>query len=479
MQNNNKIYLIKLDDETGEMIPPFGLLYIGGKLRSAGYEIKIIHAGQKTISGRVDEIIKDEPLFVGFSVITGSPTASSVQISQQIKAKSKIKIAWGGVHPSLLPQQCLAEDCIDFVILQEGEETTLELANHLLSGNYRFEEINGLGYKDNGRVVINNPRPLYRELNSSRMDFSLIDLSKYVQESSIQIEGKQEKVRKLSYISSRGCPHNCGFCYNLEFNKRQWRYFPEDIVYEDVKYLKEKYKINAIHFWDDNFFVNKPRALNILNHIAVFPEFELRIDYITEELAAEFKKLNTINLLVGVESGSDRILKLMNKGFSKALMLERVRILAKYNVSVLYSFMLGTTTETKDELYQTIDLIVEISRIHGNSSFTVGMYMPYPGTELYQLAIKEGFVPPVRMIDWRLIDRWRNTVPLPWIDKDACRSIRYFSALLSDKNHLLKAWSLFRLKKKILKFKLDIKFVSLLRIIKNLFNSKNEFTHRK
>lgn len=470
MQNNNKIYLIKLDDETGEMIPPFGLLYIGGKLRSAGYEIKIIHAGQKTISGRVDEIIKDEPLFVGFSVITGSPTASSVQISQQIKAKSKIKIAWGGVHPSLLPQQCLAEDCIDFVILHEGEETALELANHLSIGNCRFAEINGLGYKDNGRVVINNPRPLYKELNSSRMDFSLIDLSKYVQESSIQIEGKQEKIRKLSYISSRGCPHNCGFCYNLEFNKRQWRYFPEDIVYEDVRYLKEKYKINAIHFWDDNFFVNKQRALNILNHIAVFPEFELRIDYITEELAAEFKKLNTINLLVGVESGSDRILKLMNKGFSKALMLERVRILAKYNVSVLYSFMLGTTTETKDELYQTIDLIVEISRIHRNSSFTVGMYMPYPGTELYQLAVKEGFVPPVRMIDWRLIDRWRNTVPLPWIDKDACRSIRYFSALLSDKNHLLKAWSLFRLKKKILKFKLDIKFVSLLRIIKKPFH---------
>jgi|SRR3989338_3191363 len=479
MQNNNKIYLIKLDDETGEMIPPFGLLYVGGKLRSAGYEIRIIHAGQKTISGKVEEIIQDEPLFIGFSVITGSPTASSVQISQRIKAKSKIKIVWGGVHPSLLPRQCLAEDYIDFVILQEGEETALELANHLSSGNYRFAEINGLGYKDNGRVAINNQRPLNSELKGSRMDFGLINLNKYIQESSIQIEGRREKIRKLSYISSRGCPHNCGFCYNLKFNKRQWRYFPENVVYEDIQYLKEKYKINAVHFWDDNFFVNKPRALNILNHIAVFPEFELRIDYITEELAAEFKKLNTINLLIGAESGSDRILKLMNKGFSKALMLDKARIMAKYNLSVLYSFMLGTTTETKEELYQTIDLIAEISRIHKNSSFTVGMYMPYPGTELYQLAIKEGFTPPARIVDWQFIDRWRNTVPLPWIDKDICRSIRYFSALLSNKNHLLRVWSLFRLKKKILKFKLDIKFVTLLRIIKKLFVTKNEFTHRK
>jgi len=473
MQNNNKkIYLVKLDEEAGEMIPPFGLLYVGGKLRSAGYDVKVIHAGQKAVTKQIDDVIKDEPLFIGFSVITGSPTAASVRISQMFKAKSNIKIVWGGVHPSLLPQQCLAEDYIDFVILQEGEETALALADQLSSGKQGFTEINGLGYKDNGRIMINNPRPLNRILKATRMDFDLIDLSKYVQESFIQLDGKRKKIRKLSYISSRGCPHNCGFCYNLKFNQRQWRYFPENIVYEDIQYLKEKYKVNAIHFWDDNFFVDKARALNILKHIGVFPEFELRIDYITEELAAEFKKLNTINLLIGAESGSDRILKLMNKGFSKTLMMDKARVLAKYNVPVLYSFMLGAPTEKKEELYQTIDLIAEISQIHKNSSFTVGMYMPYPGTELYQMAIKEGFTPPSRTENWQLIDRWRNTVPLPWIDRNIYKSIRYFSALLSDNNSLLRSWALFRLKKKILKFKLDIKIVALLRKI-------NEFTDRK
>ncbi len=104
-----------------------------------------------------------------------------------------------------------------------------------------------------------------------------------------------------------------------------------------------------------------------------------------------------------------------------------------------------------------------ISEIHDKSSFTVGMYMPYPGTGLYQLALKEGFIPPKNTEDWQCIDRWRNVVPLPWIDQNICKNIRYFSAMLKDKNRLIRLWAAFRLRKKILKFKPDIKVVAFLK----------------
>jgi radical SAM superfamily enzyme YgiQ (UPF0313 family) len=141
--------------------------------------------------------------------------------------------------------------------------------------------------------------------------------------------------------------------------------------------------------------------------------------------------------------------------------MKGVKCLTKYSINALYSFILGIPTETKEELFETLDTIVEISKIHKQSSFTVGIYLPYPGSKLYDLAISKGFVPPQRAEDWHLIDRWENSVDLPWLDKKIALNIRLLCCMLSSQNKFVKFWGRFRLNKKMLRFDLDLKLYAI------------------
>ena len=110
--------------------------------------------------------------------MTGRQTKHSAQMSKKLKSlDGTIKIAWGGIHPSLLPEQCLNESYIDFVIIGEGEETSIEFSRQFEAGK-SMATVLGLGYKENGAVKINSLRPFIKNLDDWPLDFSLVDLEK-------------------------------------------------------------------------------------------------------------------------------------------------------------------------------------------------------------------------------------------------------------------------------------------------------------
>src|SRR4030042_1663232 len=113
------------------------------------------------------------------------------------------------------------------------------------------------------------------------------------------------------YQEIKGCTFNCAFCYNKIFNRGRWRAWSVDAVVEDIDFLKKNYGVNAIQFYDDNFFINQQRALEILERVALPSHVEIRIDMITDDLAQKLKKLKVEKLLIGIESGSNRMLKLI------------------------------------------------------------------------------------------------------------------------------------------------------------------------
>ncbi len=119
--------------------------------------------------------------------------------------------------------------------------------------------------------------------------------------------------RVIAYKASRGCPFNCAFCYNRLLIKTVGELGQLDHVITDIEFLKEKYQIDAVKFYDDNFFVDKNRALEILKRIDLPAHLEVRIDMIDETLAKELKERKVFDLLIGAESGSDRILSMINK----------------------------------------------------------------------------------------------------------------------------------------------------------------------
>ena len=460
------IYLIQVDyskDFSCEILP-LGILACGSALKKAGYEVELIHCTENEIEKKIDKIVNNSPLFVGFSVITGIQTLHSAIMSKEIKKKIDVPIIWGGIHPSLLPEMCLKEDYIDFVVIGEGEETIIELAQKL-EGGQPIEEVKGIGYKKNNgegsTPKINPKRPFIEDLNQYRVNYDLIDMKSHLLEFKKQ---DKEYKRIVAYKSSRGCPFSCGFCYNLEFNNRKWRAFSKEVVLEDIEFLKSEYDVDGIKFYDDNFYVNKSRALDILNKIGIPAHTEIRIDMIDEGLASDLKKLNHLELLIGIESGSNRILELINKGYTTSEIKNKVKILAKNDLDVVYSTVLGFPTETPEEIRKTIDLMLYIHDNHKGANFTAGVYLPYPGSKLYQLAIKEGFSPPKKTEEWHILDRWEDKIELPWVDAKYAYLVRNYFYYLRLNIEPLNRWLKFRLRHRMFLLPYD---VEILRYIEN------------
>src|SRR4030043_144949 len=427
---------------------PLGILSVGSALKKAGFEVKLFNITENNINETVDEIITLSPEFLGVSVMTGIQTKHSAEFCQKIKKKkNNLTIVWGGIHPSLLPEQCLQESYIDYVVIGEGEITIIEFIRRLRNGD-GFDDVAGLGHKKNGKVIINRSRDLIENLDKYRLDFSLIDVEKYI----FKPRGAK---RTMVYKASRGCTFNCAFCYNKIFNRGRWRAWSVDAVVEDIDFLKKNYGVNAIQFYDDNFFINQQRALEILERVDLPSHVEIRIDMITDDLAQKLKKLKVDKLLIGIESGSNRMLKLINKGYTGDRIQKGIKILAKYDLYTTYSTIVGLPTETKEEFNKTLDLIYWIRKIHPRSGFNLGTYLPYPGSLMYQFAIEQGFKPPHRTEDWGSIDRFRKDFSSPWVDSKKVWWIREYLKIFNYKIGLLNKWLEFRIKSRFFSFHLD------------------------
>ncbi len=451
---------INFSEDHAEKILPLGILSVGSALKKRSWAVELLNINENEIDGAAKKIAEKNPEFVGFSVITGAQTRHSAELSKKLKALNPdLPILWGGIHPSLLPLECLKEDYVDFLIQGEGEETILEFAKALAEGgageNYRFKNILGLGYKEKGQPVMNQRRPLIENLGDWRLDFSLLNVNDYVYSL-----GKYKRV--IAYKASRGCPFGCAFCYNNEFNQNRWRPWPVAAVIEDINFLKDNYKIDAVKFYDDNFFVDKRRALEILEKINLPSHLEIRIDFIDDELSGRLKRFKVFDMLIGLESGSDRILKMIDKNFTVEKMVKGVRSIAKHDLHATYSFIVGLPGETEEEFDETLKLMYKIYKIHPRAGFTLGAYLPYPGSKLYQTSLETGFRPPEKTEDWGSIDRFRKDFNSPWIDAKKVWVIRECYKIMSWDAKIFKKWFELRVKYNFFSMPLDIYLVEYL-----------------
>lgn len=443
---------INYSKDHSEVTLPLGILSVGSVLKKAGLKVKLMNVTEKNIDKTAREIVDLNPDFVGISVMTGIQTKHSAELSKKIKEfKKDLPIVWGGIHPSLLPKQCLSEEYVDYIVIGEGETTVIEFVKQLMSSQ-RFNEVDGLGYKQDGQIIINQEREFIKNLDEYRLDFSLIDLNRYL------FKLKNSK-RAIAYKASRGCSFNCAFCYNQVFNKNRWRAWSTNSVVEDVNFLKEKYGVDAIKFYDDNFFIDRQRALEILEKIDIPAHTEIRIDMITDDLARRLKELKVSELLIGIESGSNRMLQLINKGYTVDKIKEGVKILAKHDLCATYSTIVGLPTETEEEFNKTLDLMSWVHSVHPRAGFTLGAYLPYPGSLMYKFAIEKGFKPPQKTEDWGSIDRFRKDFSSPWVDSKKVWRVREYFKFFSYKIGFLNKWIEYRIRKKIFGLAIDIPII--------------------
>ena len=219
----SKITLIKLTENRETLIPPYGVLLMATELRKKGFDPSILHLERDEIDiAKIVESVSED-LFVGISTLTSNYLTVELEISEAIKREhgDKVKVVWGGHHPSLCPETTLKEDCIDYIVVGEGEEAIVSLAEVLQKGEKQNGEQKhwrnepGIGYREGNKNII-NPKALLPDLEPHAYAWDLIDVEKY-------LNPEFGYKRVLSYISSKGCPYTCTFCYNVEFNNRRWR----------------------------------------------------------------------------------------------------------------------------------------------------------------------------------------------------------------------------------------------------------------
>ena len=367
---------------------PYGILFLSAVLEKNKYDVEIY---DNNVDDRIPEdFVSFNPDLIGFSVLTGRSIEDA--INQSIRFKEilpKAKIVWGGVHPSLLPEQTIIEPYIDYVVVGEGEYTLLELVQCLEnSNNIKLEDIKGLLYKENHRIFRNEPRPFIKKSLDELPNpaWHLIDVKKY---------------SEITLNTSRGCPFRCTFCYNRPFNKGRRSDFSAERIVSQIEHLQQKYGATSIKFYEDNFTVNRKRLrefckLVISKKLKIKWNCESRVDLLEEDIALMAKSGCTW-VGLGVESGSPRMLAFLQKDIKLEDVKKTCELLAKYKIGPAIYLMAGLPTETVEDFTMTLQLLKKLDF----SNYEYMIYRPYPGTVLYDYCVNNGlFTPPAKLADW-------------------------------------------------------------------------------
>jgi radical SAM superfamily enzyme YgiQ (UPF0313 family) len=392
---------------------PLSLLS-AAKLLPKEFEVKIIDQRLVTDWRKAlrDELTEDV-LFFGTTAMLGPQIKFACHASWFVKKiNPKIPVVWGGPFASVLPEQALAEKYIDIIVYGDGEITILELAR-ALENKTPLEKVGGIFFKQNGKII-KNPRGEAVEINKMPdLPYHLVDAQKYLP--------KRGEIPTLDMETSRGCPFNCRFCYNPAFNLRRWRAYDADLILARIKNLKENFSIKGVWFVDDEFFIDLKRARKIIEGlIKLDMKWEIqgaRADSILamdDEYLRLLEKSKCQQINIGAESGSDRILEMTEKKITTAQIIAVNKKLKPYNISPWFYFMLGFPGETESEQKMTINLAMQLLRENPNTKISgIGCFTPYPGTALFDEALKLGYVAPKRLLEWSTYGV--DQINIPWL----------------------------------------------------------------
>src|SRR5215468_2363550 len=231
-----------------EATAPLGILAVSTPLLRAGYQIRIIDSTiTPNFQKRVLEELEDA-LCLAVSLVTGPMIRETAQIARAAKKLYPDKpVILGGWHPSLLPDQTLAADCVDAVVIGQGEESFLEVVRHIEAGE-SLKGIPGVGYKQDGRLCFNAPRPLKPLSEMPPKAYHLADFDAYQ-----RVCGR----RWAMYITSLACPYSCAYCTNEGVYGRKWNALEAAQVAEETTDLVSRYKLQLLWIVDDNFLVDR------------------------------------------------------------------------------------------------------------------------------------------------------------------------------------------------------------------------------
>lgn len=382
--NNTEVLLINPVDGTavknglGLKIPPLNLMYLAAALEKASIPVKIMdddlyQVGFEKMASLASKI---NPTVVGVTATTATIKNALEYVKSIKKVLPNALTVLGGAHPTFLPAETLkSEESLDVVIMGEGEETIVDLAEkYNKTGNSGLSEVRGITYNDDDKIRITEPRPLIKDLDSLPFPARhLVPFKSY--ELSNQAGGM---------ITSRGCVFSCNYCSSSLIMGKKFRTRSPENVADELEELSHKYGLREVAFLDDIFMLNKKRAGMIadeINNRDLDVSFiaSSRVNTVDGPLLKSLKNSGMSTLYCGVESGSQRVLDMMGKGITLKQAEDAFKIAKKVGVDVVGSFILGYPGETVKEMDQTIDFSIKLDPDYSQYSILT----PFPGTPIY------------------------------------------------------------------------------------------------
>jgi len=389
-----RVSLIYIQTIEGNNVnPPLGLLYIAAVAREAGHQIQFMDI-DPTMIDIVPQIKEFNPDIIGLSFLTTEyDKAKNVALTLNKEMPQSI-LCSGGVHTTLDTENVLRSFPLDFCVTGEGENTFLEICDCLEKG-IPYDDVKGIAYIKVGRFVKTPLRDMIEDLDSLPFPArDLINFEKFYLTFPGCIKGRY--VKSTAIMAGRGCNFNCHYCaaQKLLGPGRQYRLRTPKNVVDEVAYLQETYGIKGVLFQDSTFTANKKwtTALceEIINRGVKFVwSCNTRVNTVTLEMMKLMKKAGCVQIEYGVESGSPKILKILNKQMKPQQAIDAVSMTESVGIRVGASFMLGNPDENVTDLEMTFNLAKKL-----NASYTVFFFtIPYPGTELWTIARERKLIP--------------------------------------------------------------------------------------
>ncbi len=371
-------------DDIGPKCPSLGIATIAAYVEQQGYSVRILDAFALGYSfDQIEEEIKKIQPQV---ILVGSMTAShkaALQIMERAKQQNpELVVICGGPHVTNLPESTIMKPYVDYLVINEGEATTLELLDMIFKKQKLApNDIKGIVYKENGIMKLTEKRPFIVKLDDLPMPaYHLLPMDSY------KAYGWLDEGRKFStMITSRGCPFKCSFCISSKNFMHWWRSRSAEKVFEEILLLYNKYGIRHIYFQDDEFLVDHSRIKKLAEMIIeqkldLIWECLSRVNHIDEDLLNDMARSGCKSVLYGIETGYEEGFKKINKPITLEMVERAVRLTQKYGIMVKATFIIGFPWESEKEIKQTICFA---KKLDADITF-INTLNPYPGSYIYQ-----------------------------------------------------------------------------------------------
>ena len=389
---------------------PLGLAYLGAVLMKSGFDVSAIDAqtamlSSKQVGERIAEI-KPDIVGVTSTTLTYKPALRVARMAKE--AYPECTIVVGGCHVTFWDQNVFQDSPhVDIIVRREGERTFQDLLKKI-ENHEPISDVLGITYRNGNGEVHRNPDRSYIE-NLDELPYPAFDL--------FPLEKYKVYGRILFPIQmSRGCVFNCAFCSTVRMHGREYRTREPRKVADEIEFLTKEYGATYFGFIDDNFTLNPSKTKGLLDELQkrrlrIDYDCQSRVDVVTRDLLSDMAKSGCLSILFGVESGCDEMMEAVGKHASVDQARTAFRLAQEAGIIRIASVLFGFPGETRETLEKTISFVLELDP----DGILYSVATPYPGTPLYDLAVKMGWL---RVTDWNKYDTAHPIFETPQLKMD-------------------------------------------------------------